>query len=70
MRQRGIVRRPAALIAAAIMAVTTFLKAWMLWGLVIGAAFTAAGVMLTLLCIAAVLLWRNRNDVRWPYGGD
>jgi hypothetical protein len=52
------------------MAVTTFLKAWMLWGLVIGAAFIAACVMLTLLCVAAVLLWRKRNEVRWPYGGD
>jgi hypothetical protein len=70
MRQRGIVRRPAALIAAAIMAVTTFLKAWMLWGLVRGAAFTAAGMMLTLLCVAAALFWRKRNEVRWPYGGD
>ena len=67
MRQRGIVRRPAALIAAAIMAVTTFLKAWMLWGLAIGAAFTAAAVMLTVLCVSAALLWQKRDAARWPY---
>jgi hypothetical protein len=69
MPQRRIIRRPAALIATAIMAVSTFLKGWMLWGLLRGAAFTAACVMLTFLCVAAVLLWR-RNEVRWPYGGD